>query len=121
MSFDAPGAFYIELPIWFAGCRAGGLAGVATGRLGESECLLLFTDGGLARRCVRDNHISNARVGKLVTPREVLDFLDRNRPEGVTHIAFDVGRVGDAAPAVVPWEELAAKLRELPEHTVPGW
>jgi hypothetical protein len=107
------GEFVFELPLWLVGSRRDGQFVVATGRVGEKDCLLVFTTPSTARQCIQGNAVRGARLQRLGTPKELLDFLQERLPAGVTHVAFDVGQVGDASPAIVSWEELAAKVEVL--------
>jgi hypothetical protein len=113
MSSSAEDGYVFELPVWFVVSRDPKASSLATGNIGGSTCVLLFTDPGLARRCVRENQVAHPGVGRLGSPEELHDFLRKKLPAGVTHVAFDVGKVGDVPPAVVPYQELVVKLREL--------
>ena len=105
--------FVFELPLWLVGSRSNGQFVVATGRVGDKDCLLVFTTPSAARQCIQGNSVRGARLHRLGTPKELLDFLLERMPAGITHVAFDVGQVGDASPAVVRWEDLAAKVKVL--------
>jgi hypothetical protein len=106
--------FVFRLPLWYVGSRTpSGITKFATGRVGLSDCLLVFTDVALARQSVRENEVTRPRVVKLATPHEVLDLLEGQLPLDITHIAFDPGGVGQAVPAVVSWQALASKMRPL--------